>query len=565
MPWKPPAPGVVPTLGYDVIDWISEYLAAPDRSSYEPFILYQEQEDFVLRFYELDPRTGKRRRRRGVISRPRGWGKSPFLAALALCEGLGPVVPAGWDAAGQPVGKPWADVRTTLVQILAVSEKQTGNTWRPLLEMCEGPVVFEYPGLEPLDTMVNLPHGKIEPITSSARTVKGNPADFAVLDQTEEWVQSNGGLNLFEKVKNNTAKRGGSFVESPNAFTPGEGSVAENSAAFWQAIREGRTKDDGLYYDHREAPPETELGDRESLVIGLRRAYGDSSAHSDGCVLHDPPCPPGHVDLDPLIATIWDPTSDVQVSRADFLNQITHASDAFVSQPEWAACVDAAAVVADRDIITLGFDGSRGRAKGKPDATALIGVRVSDGHAFDLGVWEAGDQRDCNRKQVVGRCDCWVHWEPPIVEIEAALATAFSTYTVAAFYADPGKDWRSHVNAWEAKYGAKVKVKAKAAHPFEWWMTGGRAGLVQIAVEQLEGAIRNQDLSHAGAYALTRHVLNARRRLSHGKLALAKENDYSPNKIDAAVALVLAWQARLDAITAGVLKKRRSTKVKRLR
>ncbi|MFJ4356909.1 hypothetical protein ACIP25_11630 [Streptomyces massasporeus] len=74
IPWKPPEPGAVPTLGFEVIDWISAYLAAPDRGEYEPFVLYPEQEDFVLRFYEIDPKTGKRRRRRGVISRPRGWG-----------------------------------------------------------------------------------------------------------------------------------------------------------------------------------------------------------------------------------------------------------------------------------------------------------------------------------------------------------------------------------------------------------------------------------------------------------------------------------------------------------
>lgn len=57
MAWKPSAPGEVPTLGYDIIDWITEHLAAPDKASYEPFVLYPEQEDFVLRFYELDPKA----------------------------------------------------------------------------------------------------------------------------------------------------------------------------------------------------------------------------------------------------------------------------------------------------------------------------------------------------------------------------------------------------------------------------------------------------------------------------------------------------------------------------
>ncbi len=137
MPWRPSVPGEVPTLGFAVIDWITENLAAPDRAGFEPFRLYPEQAQFVLRFYELDPVTGRRKRRRGVISRPRGWGKSPFLAALAIVEALADVVPDGWDANGQPVGKPWSEVRTPLVQIAAVAEAQTKNTWRPLLEMLE--------------------------------------------------------------------------------------------------------------------------------------------------------------------------------------------------------------------------------------------------------------------------------------------------------------------------------------------------------------------------------------------------------------------------------------------
>lgn len=541
MPWKPSAPGEVPTLGFIAIDWITTYLAAPDRPEYEPFIPYPEQEDFLLRFYELDPKTGRRRRRRGVLSRPRGWGKSPFLAAIAWLEALGPVVPDGWDAHGQPVGRPWSTIRTPDVGVLAVSEKQTANTWAPLLQMCDGPLVDEFPGLEPMDTFVALPRrGRIEPITSSARTVKGRRWVFAVLDQTEEWVASNGGINLFEKVKNNTAKTGGSFIESPNAFTPGEDSVAERSALFYKAMREGRTKDDGIHYDHREAPPDTEMNDRESLIMGLRIAYGDSSAHPDGCVLHTPPCPPGHVDLDHLVATIWDPTSDPQVSRADFLNQITHASDAWLSQPEWAARADASKVVADGDTITLGFDGSRRRGRGVTDATALIGCRVSDGHLFEVGVWEqpAGPSGQ--------------DWQVPVLEVLAAVDSAFERYNVVGMYADPAK-WESHVAAWEAAYGARLTVKATRDHPMEWWMTGGRANLIVRATEALHSAIVDGEMTHDGSYALTRHMLNARRRVSRSGIQIAKEHPDSANKIDAAVASILAWEARSDAVAKGVL------------
>jgi hypothetical protein len=58
-----------------------------------------------------------------------------MLSAAACLEALGDVVPDGWDADGQPVGRPWASIRTPLVQIAAVSETQTKNTWSPLLEM----------------------------------------------------------------------------------------------------------------------------------------------------------------------------------------------------------------------------------------------------------------------------------------------------------------------------------------------------------------------------------------------------------------------------------------------
>lgn len=549
MPWKPSVEGEVPTLGYGVLDWISEMLAAPDRAEYEPFVPYREQEDFILRWYALDPTTGRRKFNRGVLGRARGWGKSPLLAALACAEALGPVVFAGWDADGQPVGKPWAEVRTPVIQLAAVSEEQVRNTWAPVLEMlrAEAPVHSYVPQLDVMDTFINLPNrGRMSAITSSARTVKGARAVFAVLDQSEEWVPSNGGVRLANTMRANAAKVGGTTLESPNAYIPGENSVAEQSAAYWSAIREGRAKDDGLLYDHREAPPETDMSDRQSLIDGLRVAYGDSSAHPGGCVIHDEPCSPGHVDLDRLVATIWDPAQDVQQSRSDFLNQITHASDSWVSQQEWAACFDGTKVVEPGDVVVLGFDGSRGRLRGKADATALIGCRVSDGHLFEVGVWE---QRD-------GEKD----WSPPVVQIDAAVRSAFDNWTVVGFYADPS-GWTEHVARWEAAYGRRLKVKGTAKNPMMVWPNGKSSAVVEH-VERLYQAIVTSgeakaqelepELTHDGTFALTRHVTNARRRKTRTGYLLYKAYPDSPDKIDAAYAAVMAWKARLDALALGM-------------
>lgn len=527
MPWKPKTPGTVPTLGNMIIDWFADYLAMPDRGTYEPFVLYPEQEDFIRRLYEINPVTGKRRFRRGVYSRSRGSGKSPFLAGLACVEALGPVVPDGWDADGQPVGKPWATVRTPLVQVAAVAEAQTRNTWTPLLEeLSMGPAVDEFPGLEIMDTFVNLPRGRIEPITSSARTVKGARVVFAVLDQTEEWIRSNGGTKLASTLRINAAKIGGSTVESPNAFTPGEFSVAEESAAFWSKILEGRAKDDGLFYDHREAPPETDLEDADSLRAGLLYAYGDSALQAGG-----------HVDLDVIMATIWDSATDPQVARSDFLNQVTHASDSWLSQPEWAARADVTKVIADRDMITLGFDGSRARVRGVTDATGLVGCRVSDGHVFEIGVWE----------QPAGVSE----WQVPATEVDAAVRSAFNRWNVVGFFADPAL-WESWVSKWEADYYQRLRVKAARDHPIEWYMTGGRGLETVRALEQFHTAVVDGEMTHDGSFALTRHVLNARKRSSRSGIQIAKAFPESPAKIDLAVCAVLAWQARLAAIGAGL-------------
>lgn len=94
-------------------------------------------------------------------------------------------------------------------------------------------------------------------------------------------------------------------------------------------------------------------------------------------------------------------------------------------------------------------------------------------------------------------------------------------------------------------------------------MTGGRSGLIVRALDKFHAAVVDRELTHNGSSVLTRHVLNARRRPSASGLQIAKEHPDSPRKIDAAVAAVLAWQCRLDAVATGA--RNRSRKVMILR
>ena len=64
----------------------------------------------------------------------------------------------------------------------------------------------------------------------------------------------------------------------------------------------------------------------------------------------------------------------------------------------------------------------------------------------------------------------------------------------------------------------------------------------------------------AGSAPLIRHLINARRRITPQGVQIAKEHPMSPRKIDAAVAAILAYGARSDAIVAGFGRPRKKRK-----
>ncbi|MDP9825213.1 hypothetical protein [Kineosporia succinea] len=499
---------------------MSTFLATPDRTDFVPFQPTDEQARFLLGLFELDPVTGRRRYRRAVISRPKGWGKSPLLSAWIIAESLAPVVPDGWDAHGQPVARPWAELRTPWAQVCATSAEQTANAWVPLLEMIRGGSVVDEYDLDPMDTFIAMPKGRIEPVTAAATSREGNRPIACLLDQTESWLPANGGVRLAATLRRNLGKTGGVSVEAPNAYFPGLESVAEDSARYWSAIQEGRTQgDDGLLYDHREAPGDTELDDDESLLNGLRIAYGDSASDAGGWV-----------DLRRIMAEVRDPGTDPQDARAFYLGQITHAKGSWVTSPQWNAVADATKYLSYGDTVTLGFDGSV-----RDDSTALVACRVDDGHLELLACWEKPLVRDDE-------------WSVPGLEVDAAVAAAMQRFRVIGFYADPPY-WETYVDRWNSLYGRKMRVGHRS-HPLEW--KTNQPSQMEEALKRFLTAVLGGQLSHDGGSQLTRHILNARRRLSAtGKLAIGKDPQFPSKKIDAAMAAVLAFECRADALATG--------------
>ncbi len=512
-----------------MLDWYTEYLAQPDLSHYKPLELTEEQAQFVLKWYRLDPVTGRRVYRRGLFSRPKKYGKSPMTSAFGIGEGLGPVVFDGWDANGRPVGKPWAEVRTPWVQFAALNEKQTGNAFQPVLDMLRmGPAIDEF-DIDPMETFVALPKGRIEYITSSGDSKEGERPTFAVLDQSEAWNQRNGGKNLAAVIRRNLAGTGGTSLETPNSYRPGSGSVSEESFEFAQMIKDGRARESGLLLDHQEAPADTDMSDDDSLYAGLLEAYG-TSAKENG----------GWVDISRIIDEIRDPATDPQDARQYFLNQITHASDSWMSRPELMGAADSTVVIPDGERIVLGFDGSKGRARGKADATALVGMSVDSKHLFTIRVWEKTDADPQD-------------WAPNPAEVDAVVRETFQKFNVLGFYADPS-GWTGQIAQWEADFGNRLRVKASRDAPISAWPRG-KDTKVSEHVEKLRQALVMREITWDGGSALMRHILNARRRSTRTGYLLYKQFPDSPDKIDAAYAAVMAYKAYIDALSRGAAKR----------
>lgn len=524
------------SIGWLAIWWIETFCVhGPGDVQGTPVELDDEFAGFVLDCYALDE-TGRRLYDSIFLSRAKGRAKSELAGFIVLFEAMGACRFDRWAeggevyelngqtyvyAKGEPIGR---EITAPVIRCLATEEGQAGNTYDNVhFNLTEGPLAEMLPKDAAGLTRVFLPGGgEILPSTASNSSKDGGKESMVVFDETHLYSKPEL-KRMYATVRRNLAKRKSAepwSLETSTMYFPGEKSVAEETHSLARLIREGKTKRQRLLFDHREAMPDIDLTDEDEVLAGLREAYGPFAEV---------------MDLQRIVSEIYDPRNDPQDSRRYYFNQPTSSRDAWLSAPDWNACFNAEITVAPGDAITLGFDGSRRRSRGVADATALVGCRVEDGHVFQIAVWEqpdgpAGDD-----------------WEVPASEVDATVRKVFADYKVVGFYADPAK-WESYIAQWEADFGRKLKIRATQKHPIEWWIGGGRAYLMVRALEQFESAVVDRELSHDGALALSRHVLNARRRIGRSGIQIFKEHPDSPNKIDAAIAATLAWAARVDAL-----------------
>jgi hypothetical protein len=520
MPWRGPQhEGEFPTLGFDVGEWIEAHCVIPDGYHMgEPYRLTDEMWTFLIHFFRLYPHAApypapdSLRYTGAQLRRSQKWGKDPFGATIVAAKALGPTTFDGWDAGGEPVGKPYP---TPLIVLLGTSEEQTDNTWRPLLATIRGGPLVDLPGLDAGQTRIVLPSGgKIEPATTSAKARLGAPMTFVTITESHLFTLQGGYRNVAGAVKRNVAGMDGTWLELTNAWDPTEGSEAQVT---------GDSKDERVYVDTVEPKRVEDLQNDEELYAELLRQYGDSARERGGWVnirgriMHEARSS-RHMEAD---------------RRRFFLNEIVVGESVFVDPIRWDALADDEALRPGEQI-ALGFDGSKFR-----DATALVAARMSDGKLFELRTWE-------RPKDVV-------QWKVPTDEVDQVVAETFAAYDVTMLFADPYR-WQDYLDAWSGKWPKQV---------VEFPTNVERR--MDYAIERFTTAFNGGQIHHDGSEVLARHCKNAvlvkgsKKRARPGEdediaqhyLKMAKRG--TGQLIDAAVAAVLAYAARGQAIEDGAL------------
>lgn len=516
-----------PTLGGQVCEFIEAFLVyGPGDLRGEPARLDAEKRALLYRMYEVfpkgHPQEGRRRFKRVAISLRKGSAKTEFAAWIAACElhPDGPVRCDGFDASGQPVG---VGVTDPYIPMVAYTEEQTEELAFGALRVIIGysQIADDFDmGLERI--MRARGDGKAVPLATAPDSRDGARTTFQHFDETHRFTLPRL-KQAHRTMMANIPKRlraDAWSLETTTAPAQGEGSVAEDTMDYARQVADGKITDSRLFFFHRYASDKHDLATPEGIREAVVEASGPVAEWSD---------------IDGIVEQWRDPTADRSYLERVWLNRLVRSSERAFDTERWKGLAQEGFTPPDGDSITLGFDGARYH-----DATAIVGTHIATGYQWVVGAWE----RPHGIEQ----------WEVPEVEVEEAIAAAFQRWDVWRMYADPPY-WETHVAKWAGQYGEK--------RVWSWWTS--RLKPMAYAIKAYVNAMAGGELSHGGEAVLTRHIGNACRRMLNLRdeteqqlWVIQKERPDSPHKIDAAMAAILSWEARNDALTAGVGERRRS-------
>lgn len=527
--------------------WIQTHCVVPDGfRAGDSFRLYDFQLSYLGAFYTVrgdvefdadNPVLAPAfRYRRGLLVGPMKVGKSPLSAAHVCLEGVGPSVFAGWAGKDDgyvcsehgcgcgweypyELGEPMGMLRPSPnIQLVAISEDQTGNIYDALRPMIEkGPLRFLMPKTG--EDFIRLPgDGVVETVTSNAQSRLGQRVTFVIETEAGLYTPRNGMTKVADTLHRNLAGMSARASLESNAWDPAQHSTAQRE---YELVDQGKVDD--VYVQFTQHPKGLSFTNKVERRKILRIVYPADTRREAG----------GHVDLDSIesesVAMI---EHDPAQAHRFFGNGLETGAGRAFDLDVWAKRAALTPLIVPRGTLAvIGFDGSK-----RWDHTSMIGTVVETGYQWPIGIWRPED---------------YPRHEIPVELVTNTLAEAMDWLDVWRLYADPPY-WEDTIAGWAGRWGAEVIV--------EWWTN--RLKQMAYALRAWKEAQTTGAMSHCASVdelcpLFTTHVGNAYRseigsRDDVGPLWVAtKERDGSPDKIDSVPAGALSWEARNDALAAG--------------
>ncbi len=489
-----------PTLGPEVCDFIEDNLChGPGDLIGQPKTLSNEERLFLYRSYEIYPRDhkmeGRRRFKRCAYYRRKGVAKTEDAALIAIveCDPNGPVRFDGWDAHGNPVGRPVVD---PYIPMLAFTEEQVEElAYRAVYEILSHCALGDTYDLtleriKPKDTT-----GRIVSIAGSPSARDGARTTFQHFDEPHRMLSVRVRQAVATMLRNIPKRYAADAwtLETSTMYGPGEGSVAEDSHEYALAVLRGEVKDPRFYFDHRQASEKWNISKDEELRAAIVEASGDAAAWAD---------------VDSIVALFHDPSEDENEFRRYWLNQRRRSSNRWPVAYLWPTLAKQRTVEPGTEIV-LAFDGSYNH-----DSTQLVGCTVEAiPHVFHI----ASFARPAGEK----------NWRVPVLRVLQAVEDAMETYRVLEFAPDP-PGWRPEIETWEETYGETV-VRFETNQPRRFGP----------ACDDLEQGVRDKSLTHDGSPIIAQHMNNAVTEKRGAFTVITKDRPDDP-EIDAADATCVA-------------------------
>ena len=358
--------------------------------------------------------------------------------------------------------------------------------------LTQGPLAKHF---EVYDTEILLKDrpGRMYRVAAAAGTNDGGRPTCLVADELHEWVGNKERVHLV--LSNSLSKRAEALELNISTAGSDENTLLGRLLTYAKRVASGEVNDPSFLVEWWAAGENHDL----ETDAGWRAALEEAN-----------PSAPAFVNIDRLVARA------TEIPRHEMmryhLNLFVQPPDRWIGAEAWMKLASRERTIVPGERLSIGFDGSYSR-----DASVLTGCTM-DGFVFLIKAWE---------KDAANRDP---DWTVPRSEVDAEVDRIMNTYEATLFADPPG--WQTELEEWTRRYGTRVVVFSTAT-----------VERMAPAVDRFFTAVATgEGLRHDGNLLLARHISNVHTRLTRYGQVLTKAYKSSPDRIDAAISAVVAFQ-----------------------